>query len=501
MIYLFIYLFFIFLKQALKSSSEEYNAILDVVGRYAVFHAGASITVKRGGETKPDLHTQKGCTRSEALKAVYGTLVAKNLLAVSVDVAGGWGTADERGEEHFLENSSDVDGGLRCSVKGFVTGADYAGRKTQLVLFINDRSVECGALKRCLEASYAALLPKAAKPFAFFDIKLPTRQVDVNVHPTKKEVAFLHQEELIDAIRGAVEMALMASNAQRTFKQALMPGAAPPLPPTELDAAQPTYYRPDKLVRTDGKVQTLHAFLGASQAIVPTALTQPSQTEPEPETLGAHEEIHRIVAEDLATMPSGPQEVPVAVAVAAAEAAPPVHRRRRNQNPGTHADEDAFLPTALEIAGMASGVRVESENAQNMELEEAPLPLEQGAVVVAAQTLHRPVRHRPNPPQSAGLASVERLLASAERAPHAGITDVLRSHTFVGMADATRALLQAGTRLYLTDVSILTRDMFYQQVLRRFGCAPRIAVSPPLSVKALAVVALEAEEVAGRWKV
>ena len=36
-----------------------------------------------------------------------------------------------------------------------------------LVLFINGRPVDCSPLKRALEATYAAILPKASKPWMF----------------------------------------------------------------------------------------------------------------------------------------------------------------------------------------------------------------------------------------------------------------------------------------------------------------------------------------------
>ena len=52
-------------------------------------------------------------------------------------------------------------------LQGFVSNADYSGKKTVLVLFINGRPVECSPLKRALEATYAAILPKASKPWVF----------------------------------------------------------------------------------------------------------------------------------------------------------------------------------------------------------------------------------------------------------------------------------------------------------------------------------------------
>lgn len=43
-------------------------------------------------------------------------------------------------------------------------------------------------------------------------LQLPGSHVDVNVHPTKREVGFLHQQALIEALRAAMEAQLLASN-------------------------------------------------------------------------------------------------------------------------------------------------------------------------------------------------------------------------------------------------------------------------------------------------
>jgi len=59
--------------------------------------------------------------------------------------------------------------------QGYVSSADYSGKRAVLVLFINGRPVECAPLKRALEATYASVLPKAAKPFVFLVGFVPAR--------------------------------------------------------------------------------------------------------------------------------------------------------------------------------------------------------------------------------------------------------------------------------------------------------------------------------------
>ena len=98
-----------------------------------------------------------------------------------------------------------------------ISTAGYHSKRTTFVLFINDRLVECAPLKRAVEATYAAVLPKSERPFAFAALRLPPETVDVNVHPTKREVHFLRQDDIVEAIREAIEAKLLESNDTRTF--------------------------------------------------------------------------------------------------------------------------------------------------------------------------------------------------------------------------------------------------------------------------------------------
>lgn len=154
-----------------------------------------------------------------------------------------------------------------------------------MVLFINDRLVECGALRKAIELVYATILPKASKPFIYMSIHLPPHHVDVNIHPTKREVSFWNQESLVDTIQQAVEAKLLESNNTRMFTtQTLLPGASivetsrrdsghSPSPPVIVSQKTPV----NKLVRVDSAnpAGRLHAFLHKKRSTV----DEPSQTE------------------------------------------------------------------------------------------------------------------------------------------------------------------------------------------------------------------------------
>lgn len=82
-------------------------------------------------------------------------------------------------------------------LQGFVSNADYSGKKTVLVLFINGRPVECSPLKRALEATYAAILPKASKPWVF--LVDPSADLPSFASPDSQGLRLLYLAYNIDA--------------------------------------------------------------------------------------------------------------------------------------------------------------------------------------------------------------------------------------------------------------------------------------------------------------
>ncbi len=66
--------------------------------------------------------------------------------------------------------------------------------------------------------------------FNSLSIEIATNNVDVNVHPTKHEVHFLHGDLITATIQKAIEERLLGCNSSRTYyTQALLPGATVPV--------------------------------------------------------------------------------------------------------------------------------------------------------------------------------------------------------------------------------------------------------------------------------
>ncbi|XP_050702936.1 DNA mismatch repair protein Mlh1-like [Eriocheir sinensis] len=242
-------------RKALKSPAEEHAKVFEVVSRYAVHNATIGFTLKKQGSQTTDLRTPPRSTPTDNIRSIFGPSVARELLAVEC--------RDER---------------LRFSCEGLVSNANYSVKKCVFLLFINHRLVDSQALRKALETVYASYLPKAGHPFIYLSLTLHPSTLDVNVHPTKHEVHFLHQDEVVGAVQRCVEARLLGSNASRTFyTQALLPGAGslPPPPSSEegknnnnknnnnnsnRDKDREKVYA-HQMIRTDSREQKMDKFL------------------------------------------------------------------------------------------------------------------------------------------------------------------------------------------------------------------------------------------------
>ncbi|EDO17832.1 hypothetical protein Kpol_1043p22 [Vanderwaltozyma polyspora DSM 70294] len=184
--------------RSLRSPSDEYSKILDVVGRYAVHSKDIGFSCKKMGDSNFTLTVRANLTIQERIRTVFGNNVSSHLI------------------DYELPEIEDI--GVK-RIDGQVTDLNFQMKKSiQPIFFINNRLVTCDPLRRSLNQVFGTYLSKGFKAFIYLNILIDPQSVDVNVHPTKREVRFLNQDEIIEKINFHLNDELSKLNTSRTFK-------------------------------------------------------------------------------------------------------------------------------------------------------------------------------------------------------------------------------------------------------------------------------------------
>lgn len=141
--------------------------------------------------------------------------------------------------------------GANIRIQGYVAPPAWSrGDRSEQYIFINQRPASAPVIGYALREAYA--LPDATRrPMVFLFIDLPVDQVDVNVHPTKREVRFRRTREVRDAVIEAVGAVVGARRVMRpdapesgVSGTASAPAVPPPPVSQEWTLAMPPPVRP-----------------------------------------------------------------------------------------------------------------------------------------------------------------------------------------------------------------------------------------------------------------
>ncbi len=176
-------------RKFLRSDAAETARIRELLDRYALVYPEVSFNVVSEGRT---LLSSPGNGRpEEALLAVYGQEVATGMLRVhetpSDDAPGAYGI------DGFVSSP-----GLTRSNRGYMN------------FFVNRRWTQNRMLSFALEEAYHGLLPEKRYPLAVVNLTVPYADVDVNCHPSKREVRFRQDNRAYSSLQRAVRAALVA---------------------------------------------------------------------------------------------------------------------------------------------------------------------------------------------------------------------------------------------------------------------------------------------------
>ncbi len=373
--------------RALKSSSDEFGKILDVIGRYAVHTEGVGFSCKKFGDAHYSLTTRSNLSIKERIRTVFGSNIANELIPIEMDPI----------EEYGV-----------MKISGQITNPNYNNKKSvQPVFFINNRLVSNDPLKRALTSTINHFLPKGHKSFIYLSLMISPQNVDVNVHPTKREVRFLYEDEIIDKICMSVQEQFSKIDSSRSFPtQSFLPTKR-----SRQEDENDDQFKPSQPIIPSQKVKRLDYKLvrtDASQAKITTFMSQsqPSRAESQLET-------HGDIDDDDTTM---------------------------NQSTNITTIEDGTQP-------QAKSTQLQSQ------------PNQQAFKFVPKERIE------------VNLQSILDLRENVERNVNNKLTEVFANLLYIGIVDSKRRLaaIQYDVKLMLVDYASILNELFYQIGLSDFS--------------------------------
>uniref|UniRef100_K3X930 DNA mismatch repair protein S5 domain-containing protein n=1 Tax=Globisporangium ultimum (strain ATCC 200006 / CBS 805.95 / DAOM BR144) TaxID=431595 RepID=K3X930_GLOUD len=475
-------------KQALKNTSEQYQRILDVVQKYAI-HYGAKhvgFVCKKHREASCDVNTIQVTTQLDALRNIYGSKLTAELLEFnhSKDAAAALSVLDA----------------MTFQVHGFISNANYNLKKSHFILFINHRLVDCPSLKKACEYVYSLYLPKHTHPFLYLSLELPPRNIDVNVHPTKREVHFLHEEEIVDAISQAIEKRLKGSNESRTFSvqpiSSIMGFAKPSTASTltessgqrrlkmtgdsdeEIDDEEEESKENDEISGEDENMKESQVTVSQPIELILSQKVTPNSKKYNP--LHAPQRLvrtdHRSNTIDQYLFLESQRSQPDP----SSQQTPPQQKRREHGN-GDADDQEMSTDGDDEVdADDLSANKKRKLSSMLVVSSEEPAPEDSDSRRTSLETTQTPQM----------LSSVQNLLHHIERKTSKSLGRLFREHSFVGVVNKQHSLIQYRTKLYVVKHQDVAYHLFYEKVLQRFGDFRPIKLESPLSVYQLVIEAL-----------
>ncbi len=168
----------------LKNSNTEFSYIQDFVQSIALANPNVAFELKKNDKTV--MKTSGLGDLRRTVKEIFSGEVADNLKEVL---------------------KTDRLAGMKIS--GYVSTPDFTrSSKKNYYMYINKRLVRCPVFQKSIDMAYKSLIANGKYPFVILNLEIPPSDVDVNVHPTKKEVRYKNTNMVFNFIYSSIQAGL-----------------------------------------------------------------------------------------------------------------------------------------------------------------------------------------------------------------------------------------------------------------------------------------------------
>ena len=175
----------------LKKAATEFNHIEDIVLPLAVAYPQICFELKKAGKT------------------VFKTSGSGDLKKVLAET-------EFINKSHELCRVESAEKDIEFKVEGYLARPDiFRSDRKGMLTIVNGRPVRCPLTQKALEYAYSDLIPRGRYPVGVISLTVPPHVVDVNIHPTKKEIKYQNSNEVYLALHKAIGEALRQLKAEQ----------------------------------------------------------------------------------------------------------------------------------------------------------------------------------------------------------------------------------------------------------------------------------------------
>lgn len=172
--------------QNLKSIQAELSYVTDFVTKIAL--ANPHIAFKLTNNDQKIFQSFGNGNRLEVINQIYDVNVCKNMITIA--------------------NSNNL-----FKVSGLISNISVTrSSRNNMTIIVNGRVVRNNNITNAIIEGYKTLLTVGRYPICVIEIDVDYSLVDVNVHPTKAEVRFSEEAQLLELIKETISSSLLRSN-------------------------------------------------------------------------------------------------------------------------------------------------------------------------------------------------------------------------------------------------------------------------------------------------
>jgi DNA mismatch repair protein MutL len=165
----------------LKSDTVETRHIIDEFQRVALAHPEIAFSLHHNNN---EVYRLSAANLRKRVVSIFGSKMNEKLVPI--------------------EEKTDM-----ITINGFVAKPEFAKKKRgEQFFFVNNRFVKSSYLNHAVVNAFENLLEQGCFPSYFLYLTVPTKSIDINIHPTKTEIKFDDEKAIYAILRATVKHSL-----------------------------------------------------------------------------------------------------------------------------------------------------------------------------------------------------------------------------------------------------------------------------------------------------